>query len=619
MLGILVTLAAFSLGNSVTGAANIQGTVSDVSGDTATITVEGDMVPVPGDEAQIFFKLAGADDEISVARGKVLKVNDDAVEVKIGDATGTVEKGQLARITSDDPQKRTAATKPSATAIPAAKTSPPPTSSPSEPAKIPSPAQNPKPSGRDPSFAFVDMNKIFQDYPKTKTSEAKINDTKNSAKKEYDERTATYKAALAEITTLTKKLDSPKLSGPAKTEIASDRDSKIAATKQMETEINSFRATRERELQEQALKLREEIVAEMTATIKQLGGQNIDLLFDRSGMSLNGVPMVMVSPPAAEMSARVTSALQGQSAAGFEPTRGLMIGMVDMNRVFKSYNKTKDAEAKINTARNSAKKDYDRRADSYQSLLAKINELNKQLDSATGENAKARLAKDRDNKVSQVKTMEREINEFRQTREKQLQTEVVKLREGIVAEITAALSTKIAAERSALIFDSSSTSLSGAPLILSTSRIPDLSDEVIATLNKTAGKSASAATSLASSAGLQVGYIDMDRAFKAMPESKQAEAEINELKEAARTEIANADATVRAKKEKELQEIAMKKRETIIQKLTGSISQLAPSRGLNLVFDSSGKSLSGVPILVSARDLPDLTDDVVSRLASSSP
>jgi Skp family chaperone for outer membrane proteins len=102
-----------------------------------------------------------------------------------------------------------------------------------------------------------------------------------------------------------------------------------------------------------------------------------------------------------------------------------------------------------------------------------------------------------------------------------------------------------------------------------------LSDEVIATLNKTASKSASAATSLASSAGLQVGYIDMDRAFKAMPESKQAEAEINELKEAARTKIANADATVKAEKEKELQEVAMKKRETIVQKLTGSISHRA--------------------------------------------
>ncbi len=60
-----------------------------------------------------------------------------------------------------------------------------------------------------------------------------------------------------------------------------------------------------------------------------------------------------------------------------------------------------------------------------------------------------------------------------------------------------------------------------------------------------------------------------------MPESKQAEAEINELKEAARTKIANADATVKAEKEKELQEVAMKKRETIVQKLTGSISHRA--------------------------------------------
>ena len=34
-----------------------------------------------------------------------------------------------------------------------------------------------------------------------------------------------------------------------------------------------------------------------------------------------------------------------------------------MNRAFKEYNKTKDAEAKINEAKNAAKKEYDDRAD----------------------------------------------------------------------------------------------------------------------------------------------------------------------------------------------------------------------------------------------------------------
>ena len=34
--------------------------------------------------------------------------------------------------------------------------------------------------------------------------------------------------------------------------------------------------------------------------------------------------------------------------------QGLKIGTVDMNRTFREYNKTKDAEAKINDAKNQA-------------------------------------------------------------------------------------------------------------------------------------------------------------------------------------------------------------------------------------------------------------------------
>ena len=56
------------------------------------------------------------------------------------------------------------------------------------------------------------------------------------------------------------------------------------------------------------------------------------------------------------------------------------IGTVDMNKAFKEYNKTKDAEAKINDAKNQAKKEYDDRADAYKKALDDINNLNKQLD-----------------------------------------------------------------------------------------------------------------------------------------------------------------------------------------------------------------------------------------------
>ena len=145
-------------------------------------------------------------------------------------------------------------------------------------------------------FGTVDMNKAFKEYNKTKDAEAKINDAKNAAKKEYDERADAYKKALDEINNLNKQLDAPALSADAKTQKAKERDDKIANIKNMEREINEFRQTRERQLQEQALRMREGIVKEITEVVmEKVKTNNLDLVFDKSGMSLNGVPLLMYS------------------------------------------------------------------------------------------------------------------------------------------------------------------------------------------------------------------------------------------------------------------------------------------------------------------------------------
>src|SRR5205823_8348766 len=74
------------------------------------------------------------------------------------------------------------------------------------------------------------------------------------------------------------------------------RDDKITNIKNMEREINDFRQTRERQLQEQALRMREGIVKEITEMVMdKVKANSLDLVFDKSGMSLNGVPMVMYS------------------------------------------------------------------------------------------------------------------------------------------------------------------------------------------------------------------------------------------------------------------------------------------------------------------------------------
>jgi outer membrane protein len=179
----------------------------------------------------------------------------------------------------------------------------------------------------------------------------------------------------------------------------------------------------------------------------------------------------------------------------------LKVGTVDMQRAFKEYTKTKDAEAKINDAKNAAKKEYDDRAESYKKALDEINNLNKQLDApALSADAKTQKAKERDDKIANIKNMEREINEFRQTRERQLQEQAMRMREGIVKEITDIVMEKVKANNMDLVFDKSGMSLNGVPVLMYSHGNVDFTNDIIAVLNKPGRATSTEKTSTSPSA-----------------------------------------------------------------------------------------------------------------------
>src|SRR5207245_1224760 len=98
----------------------------------------------------------------------------------------------------------------------------------------------------------------------------------------------------------------------------------------------------------------------------------------------------------------------------------LKIGTVNMDRAFKEYSKTKEAEKKVNDAKDAAKKEFDDRTDAYKKALEEVNNLNKQLEStALSADKKTQLAKDRDETNNNIKIMKHEVNESRNTRENQ--------------------------------------------------------------------------------------------------------------------------------------------------------------------------------------------------------
>lgn len=156
----------------------------------------------------------------------------------------------------------------------------------------------------------VDMERVLKEYSKTKEAEARLNEAKNAAKREYDERAETYKKALEEINKLNAQLDAPVLTAEAKAARTKERDEKIANIKNMERDISEFRQTREQQLQQQMLRMRENLLKEITDVVmEQVKSRNMDLVFDKSGASMNRFSPILFSPEAMEFTAEVVAEL----------------------------------------------------------------------------------------------------------------------------------------------------------------------------------------------------------------------------------------------------------------------------------------------------------------------
>ena len=168
----------------------------------------------------------------------------------------------------------------------------------------------------------VDMDRVLKEYHKSKEVEAKLNEATNAAKKEFEDRIEAYKKALDEINKLNAQLDTPVLSAGAKAAKAKERDEKIANIKNMEREINDFRQTREQQLQQQMLRLREGIVKEITDVVMERGkSRNLDVVFDKSGASLNRISLLLFSPDSVDFTADVIAELntKGRTTSPIKP------------------------------------------------------------------------------------------------------------------------------------------------------------------------------------------------------------------------------------------------------------------------------------------------------------
>jgi len=142
----------------------------------------------------------------------------------------------------------------------------------------------------------IDMNRVFTEYYKTKDAEQKLNEQRAAAKKEFDDRIETLKKSMEEITKLNAQIEKPELSKDAKDAVLKERETKVADARNLDKEVNDFKSTRERQLQEQFLRMRKDIIDDiMKIVTTRVSSAGYDLVFDKSGLSMGQIPVVVYS------------------------------------------------------------------------------------------------------------------------------------------------------------------------------------------------------------------------------------------------------------------------------------------------------------------------------------
>lgn len=142
--------------------------------------------------------------------------------------------------------------------------------------------------------ATIDMRKAFDAYGKTVDSERRIEEMRASTKKELGERMDVYKRTVDETNRLTAELDRPELSAASRAEKLKQRDEKVARIKVLDAEGREFEITRTRQLNESMKRIRDGILAEIDKVVQaRIQKGDFDLVFDRSGKSLNDIPVVV--------------------------------------------------------------------------------------------------------------------------------------------------------------------------------------------------------------------------------------------------------------------------------------------------------------------------------------
>jgi Skp family chaperone for outer membrane proteins len=174
-------------------------------------------------------------------------------------------------------------------------------------------------SAQNVNVGTVDMKRVFEGYYKTKEAMSRVDELRNTYKRDVDERAEGLKKLRDEVQKLEEEIKKPELSNDAKQKKLNERNDKATEFQAMDREIRTFVQTREKELNDQSVRMRNTIVEEIMKVVNdQVKSNGYDIVFDRQGVSMNNVPVVLFAKDSYDFSKVVLDTLNKNRTGGTE-------------------------------------------------------------------------------------------------------------------------------------------------------------------------------------------------------------------------------------------------------------------------------------------------------------
>jgi outer membrane protein len=165
----------------------------------------------------------------------------------------------------------------------------------------------------------------------------------------------------------------------------------------------------------------------------------------------------------------------------------IKFGVVDMQKAFADFHKTKDASGKFKENVDKAQREVNERWSVYKNLLGEIQKLQKEAqDPIVNNETRGKKGAELQEKAKELRALEQEIGEFQNRRQGQLKQEDLQIRKGLYDEILAVVKEKAKTEAYDFVFDKSGVSLSTVPVLLYYKDAVDFTDQIVVELNKDA-------------------------------------------------------------------------------------------------------------------------------------